>query len=291
MQRWRLWLEKPRGGKGSRCYHLPFCIHRESLMAYRNLEISNRGAVRTIVVNRPDKLNALNRDTLNELGLVFAQAAQDDAVRVVVLTGAGEKAFVAGADIAEMNGYTPVQAQGFSRAGQRLMTSIERLGKPVIARVQGFALGGGMELAMACHLRVASEKAKFGQPEINLGLIPGFGGTQRLLRLAGRGAALELCLTGAPINAQRAYELGIVTRVVAPEALDEAVNTLADQLAAAAPLAAAGILDAVLQGGETAIDQGLEFETQGFALAFSTEDMREGTTAFLEKRKPQFTGR
>lgn len=260
-------------------------------MAYRNLEIGNRGAVRTIVVNRPDKLNALNRDTLNELSLVFAQAAQDDAVRVVVLTGAGEKAFVAGADIAEMNGYTPVQAQGFSRAGQRLMTSIERLGKPVIARVQGFALGGGMELAMACHLRVASEKAKFGQPEINLGLIPGFGGTQRLLRLAGRGAALELCLTGTPINAQRAYELGLVTRVVAPEALDEAVNTLADRLAAAAPLAAAGILDAVLQGGETAIDQGLEFETQGFALAFSTEDMREGTTAFLEKRKAEFRGR
>ena len=260
-------------------------------MAYRNLEISNRGAVRTIVVNRPDKLNALNRDTLNELGLVFAQAAQDDAVRVVVLTGAGDKAFIAGADIAEMNGYTPVQAQGFSRAGQRLMTSIERLGKPVIARVQGFALGGGMELAMACHLRVASEKAKFGQPEINLGLIPGFGGTQRLLRLAGRSAALELCLTGAPIGAARAYELGLVNRVVAPEALDAAVDALADQLAAAAPLAAAGILDAVLQGGESALDQGLEFETQGFALAFATEDMREGTRAFLEKRKAQFTGR
>ena len=138
----------------------------------------------------------------------------------------------------------------------------------MVARIQGFALGGGMELAMACHLRVASEKAKFGQPEINLGLIPGFGGTQRLLRLAGRGAALELCLTGAPIGAQRAYELGLVTRVVAPDALDEAVDALADQLAAAAPLAAAGILDAVLQGGETAIDQGLEFETQGFALAF-----------------------
>ena len=260
-------------------------------MAYRNLEITHRGAVRTIIVNRPDKLNALNRDTLNELTLAFAQAAQDDAVRVVVLTGAGEKAFVAGADIAEMNGYTPVQAQAFSRAGQRLMSSIERLGKPVIARIQGFALGGGMELAMACHLRVASEKAKFGQPEINLGLIPGFGGTQRLLRLAGRGAALELCLTGAVINAQRAYELGLITRLVAPEALDEAVNTLADQLAIAAPLAAAGILDAVLQGGESAIDQGLEFETQGFALAFSTEDMREGTTAFLEKRKAEFRGR
>jgi len=260
-------------------------------MAFRNLEISNRGAVRTIIVDRPDKLNALNRETLNELTLAFAQAGQDDAVRAVILTGAGEKAFVAGADIAEMHGYTPAQAQGFSRSGQRLMSSIERLGKPVIARIQGFALGGGMELAMACHLRVASEKAKFGQPEINLGLIPGFGGTQRLLRLAGRGAALELCLTGAPINAQRAYELGIATRVVTPEALDETVNTLADQLAAAAPLAAAGILDAVLQGGETALDQGLEFETQGFALAFSTEDMREGTSAFLEKRKPQFSGR
>jgi len=260
-------------------------------MAYRNLEITHRGAVRTIIVNRPDKLNALNRDTLNELTLAFAQAAQDDAVRVVVLTGAGEKAFVAGADIAEMNGYTPVQAQAFSRTGQRLMSSIERLGKPVIACIQGFALGGGMELAMACHLRVASDKAKFGQPEINLGLIPGFGGTQRLLRLAGRGAALELCLTGAVINAQRAYELGLLTRLVAHEALGDTVNALADQLAAAAPLAAAGILDAVLQGGESAIDQGLEFETQGFALAFATEDMREGTTAFLEKRKAEFKGR
>lgn len=260
-------------------------------MAYRNLEIGNRGAVRTIVVNRPDKLNALNRETLNELTLAFAQAAQDDAVRVVVLSGAGEKAFVAGADIAEMSGYTPVQAQSFSRSGQRLMSSIERLGKPVIARIQGFALGGGMELAMACHLRIASEKAKFGQPEINLGLIPGFGGTQRLLRLAGRGAALELCLTGATIDAQRARELGIVTRVVAADALDDAVATLADQLATAAPLAAAGILDAVLQGGETSIDQGLEFETQGFALAFSTQDMHEGTSAFLQKRKAEFKGR
>ncbi|MGB6145553.1 MAG: enoyl-CoA hydratase-related protein [Rhodanobacter sp.] len=260
-------------------------------MAYRNLELGNRGAVRTIVVNRPDKLNALDRQTLNELTLAFAQAAQDDAVRVVVLAGAGEKAFVAGADISEMSGCSSVQAQAFSRAGQRLMSSIERLGKPVIARVQGFALGGGMELAMACHLRVASEKAKFGQPEINLGLIPGFGGTQRLLRLAGRSAALELCLTGTPVNAQRAYELGIINRVVAPEALDETVEALADQLAAAAPLAAAGILDAVLQGGETSLDQGLEFETQGFALMFSTEDMREGTRAFLEKRKAAFKGR
>jgi enoyl-CoA hydratase len=260
-------------------------------MAYRNLEIADRGAVRIITVARPDKLNALNRDTLNELTLAFTQAAQEDSVRVVVLAGSGEKAFVAGADIAEMNGYTPIQAQAFSRTGQRLMSLIERLGKPVIARIQGFALGGGMELAMACHLRVASEKAKFGQPEINLGLIPGFGGTQRLLRLAGRSAALELCLTGATIPAQRACELGIVTRVVAPEVLDETVDALADQLAAAAPLAAAGILDAVLQGGETSLDQGLEFETQAFALVFSSEDMREGTRAFLDKRKPEFKGR
>ncbi|MGN6381601.1 MAG: enoyl-CoA hydratase/isomerase family protein, partial [Dyella sp.] len=259
-------------------------------MAYRNLEIADRGTVRTITVARPDKLNALNRDTLNELTLAFTQAAQEDGVRVVVLAGSGDKAFVAGADIAEMNGYTPLQAQAFSRTGQRLMSLIERLGKPVIARIQGFALGGGMELAMACHLRVASEKAKFGQPEINLGLIPGFGGTQRLLRLAGRSAALELCLTGATIGAQRAHELGIVTRVVAPEALDETVDALATQLAAAAPLAAAGILDAVLQGGETGLDQGLEFETQAFALVFSSEDMREGTRAFLDKRKPEFKG-
>lgn len=259
-------------------------------MAYRNLELGNRGGVRTITVNRPDKLNALNRDTLNELTIAFTQAAQDDAVRAVVLAGAGDKAFVAGADIAEMHAYTSVQAQGFSRAGQHLMTTIERLGKPVIARIQGYALGGGLELAMACHLRVAGERAKLGQPEINLGLIPGFGGTQRLLRLVGRGAALELCLTGAPISAQRAHEIGLVNRVVPDDTLDATVDALADQLAAAAPLAAAGILDAILHGGEAALDQGLEFETQGFALMFATQDMREGTQAFLAKRKPAFKG-
>ena len=260
-------------------------------MAYRNLEIHHDEGVRSITINRPDKLNALNRDTLNELAIAFAQVAGDDDVRAVVLAGAGEKAFVAGADIAEMHQYTPVQAQNFSRCGQELMTSIERLRKPVIARIQGFALGGGMELAMACHLRVASDKARFGQPEVSLGLMPGFGGTQRLLRLAGRGAALEMCLTGAMIDARRAHELGILTQVVAAEALDGTVATLAARLALAAPIAVAGILDAILNGGEAALDQGLAFETQGFALAFASQDMREGTAAFLEKRKAHFSGR
>lgn len=257
-------------------------------MAFRNLLVANRGAVRRIEINRPDKLNALNRETINELHIAFDQARVDDAVRVVVVAGSGEKAFIAGADIAELASLTPQQAQTFSRAGQALMLKIERLGKPVIARIQGFALGGGMELAMSCHLRIASDKARVGQPEINLGVIPGFGGTQRLLRLAGRSAALELCLTGAQINAARALELGVVTRVVSADQLDAEVDTLADQLAASAPHALAGVLDAVLMGGECAIDAGLDYETQAFALCCASADMREGTRAFLERRKPVF---
>lgn len=260
-------------------------------MAFRNLLTEDRGAIRQITVNRPDKLNALNRETLVELDLAFAQAAQDDSVRVVVLRGAGEKAFVAGADIAELAELTPVQSRDFSRLGQKMMARVERLGKPVIAMVGGFALGGGLELAMCCHLRVASEKAKLGLPEITLGLLPGFGGTQRLLRLAGRGAALELCLTGAPIDAARAQALGIVTRVVAPDELEAETYRLAEQLANAAPQALRAILDTVLLGGEAPLDVALDYETQNFAVCFSTEDMREGTRAFLEKRKPGFTGR
>lgn len=260
-------------------------------MAFRNLLSADRGAVRTLTINRADKLNALNRETLNELAIAFEQARHDDAVRVVVLAGAGEKAFVAGADISEFGGMNPVQAQAFSRAGQRLMRGMERFPKPVIARIQGFALGGGMELAMSCHLRIASDKAKFGQPEINLGVIPGFGGTQRLARLAGRGAALELCLLGHTIDAARAYALGAVTRVVAAEQLDDEVNAVADQLAAAAPHALAGILDTVILGEDMALDQALEFESANFALCCSTEDMREGTRAFLERRKAQFSGK
>lgn len=258
-------------------------------MAFRNLLIANRGAVRRIEIHRPDKLNALNRETINELHIAFDQARNDDAVRVVVVAGSGEKAFVAGADIAELADLTPQQAQSFSRAGQALMLKIERLGKPVIARIQGFALGGGMELAMSCHLRVASDKAKLGQPEINLGVIPGFGGTQRLLRLAGRSAALELCLTGAQIDAPRALQLGAVTRVVAGDRLDAEIDALADQMAASARHAIAAVLDAVLMGGECAIDAALDFETQAFALCCATADMREGTRAFLERRKPVFS--
>ena len=260
-------------------------------MGYRTLLTEDRGAIRTITINRPDKLNALNRETIGELTLAFEQARHDDAVRVVVLAGAGEKAFVAGADISELARLSPIEARERARQGQALMRKVETLGKPVIARIQGYALGGGMELAMACHIRVAGEKAKIGQPEINLGLIPGFGGTQRLLRLAGRSATLELCLLGHQIDAQRAFALGVLNRVVAADKLDEEVAAIADQLAASAPIALAGILDAVLTGGECALDQGLDYEAQTFATCFATEDMREGTKAFLERRKASFSGR
>ncbi|UYC13582.1 enoyl-CoA hydratase-related protein [Xanthomonas sp. CFBP 8445] len=250
-----------------------------------------QGAIRILTVNRADKLNALNRQVLQALDAAFAAAADDPQIRVVVLTGAGEKAFVAGADIAEMNELTPVQGRDFSQLGQRLMRRIERMPKPVLAMVNGFALGGGLELAMACHLRVAAEGARLGQPEINLGLIPGFGGTQRLLRLVGRAAALELCLLGAPIDAARALQLGLVNRVVAAGELQTTTLQLAQQLAEAAPLALRGILDAIQIGGEGAIEQGLEYETAQFGLLFSSEDMREGTRAFLERRRPQFRNR
>ena len=260
-------------------------------MGYRNLLSEDRGAIRTITINRPDKLNALNGETIGELALAFEQARHDDAIRVVVLAGAGEKAFVAGADISELATLSPIEARARARAGQAMMRRVEALGKPVIARIQGYALGGGMELAMSCHLRIASDKAKLGQPEINLGLIPGFGGTQRLLRLAGRSATLELCLLGHQIDAVRALSLGVLNRVVAPDKLDEEIVAIADQLAASAPIALAGILDAVLEGGECAIDQGLDYEAQTFANCFASEDMREGTRAFLERRKPIFSGR
>ncbi|MEZ5545681.1 MAG: enoyl-CoA hydratase-related protein [Lysobacteraceae bacterium] len=260
-------------------------------MTCENLLIETLGAVRRITVNRPDKLNALNHQTLTELAAAFREAGKDESVRVVILRGAGEKAFVAGADISELARVSPVQARDFARHGQETMRVVETLGKPVIAQIGGYALGGGMELAMACHLRYASEKAKLGQPEINLGVLPGFGGTQRLLRLTGRGAALELCLTGAQITAQRAYELNLVNRVLPSEELEAATLALAEQLAAFSPEALRGNLDAIITGGEADLSTALDYEAQAFATAAATEDFREGTSAFMERRKAVFTGR
>jgi len=255
------------------------------------LQIDTCNGIRTVTVNRPDKLNALNAATLDALDAAFTDAAADDSVRVVVLTGAGPKAFVAGADIAEMNSLSPVQGRDFSLRGTRMMRRVEKLNKPVIAMINGFALGGGLELAMCCHLRIAADSAKLGQPEINLGLIPGFGGSQRLLRLCGRAATLELCLTGAPIGAERALQLGIVNRVVPAAELEAETTRLATQLANAAPLALRGMIDCVNVGSECGIEEGLEYESAQFGLMFATDDMREGTSAFLEKRKPGFHGR
>lgn len=255
------------------------------------LLIRDADAIRTISVNRPDKLNALDRATLDALDAAFADAAEDPAVRVVVLTGSGPKAFVAGADISQMNGLSAVEGRDFSLRGTRMMRRVERMPKPVIAMVNGFALGGGLELAMCCHLRIAADSARLGQPEINLGLIPGFGGTQRLLRLCGRAATLELCLTGAPVTAERALQLGIVNRVVPAAELEAQTMQLAAQLASAAPLALRGMLDCVNVGGECGLEEGLEYESVQFGLVFATEDMREGTSAFLAKRKPVFSGR
>lgn len=255
------------------------------------VSVADQGAIRRITVNRPDKLNALNAATLDALLAAFDAAAADPGVRVVVLTGAGPKAFVAGADIAEMADLSATDGRDFSLRGQRLMRRIETLPKPVIAMVNGFALGGGLELAMSCHLRIAADSAKIGQPEINLGLVPGFGGSQRLLRLTGRAAALELCLLGAPITAERAYQLGIVNRVVPLAELEAETAKWAEQLAQAAPLALRGNLDVIQVGGECGIEEGLQYESAQFGLMFATEDMREGTRAFLERRKPQFNGR
>jgi enoyl-CoA hydratase len=255
------------------------------------LQIDTAAGIRTLRINRPDKLNALDGATLDALDAAFAAAEANPDVRVVVLTGAGPKAFVAGADIAQMNTLSPVQGRDFSLRGTRMMRRVEKLSKPVIAMVNGFALGGGLELAMCCHLRIAADSAKLGQPEINLGLIPGFGGSQRLLRLCGRAATLELCLTGAPITAERALQLGIVNRVVPAAELDAETMKLAAQLANAAPLALRGMLDCVNIGGECGIEEGLEYESAQFGLMFATEDMREGTSAFLEKRKPVFAGK
>ncbi len=259
-------------------------------MRFENLAVVTRGGIHTITIKRPSKLNALNRATLQELYAAIIDASGDDKVRVIVLTGYGEKAFVAGADINEIREQSALEARQFSQFGQDLMSMIQNLDKPVIAAVNGFALGGGMELALACHLRIASRNARLGLPEIKLGIMPGFGGTQRLVRLTGTTIALELALTGEPISADRAFELGLVNRVVDAEELETAVLSLAKPLVDAAPEAVRGILQATLQGAETHLEAGLALETARFSICCASEDMLEGTSAFLEKRKPDFKG-
>ncbi len=246
--------------------------------------------VLTLTVNRPAKLNALSHAVLDALDAAFARAEADDAVKAVVLTGAGPKAFVAGADIQQFTGLTARTGEAFARRGQAVFSRIEQMPKAVIAAVNGYALGGGCELALACHLRIAATNAVFGQPEVNLGLIPGYGGTQRLGRIVGRGIALEMILGGAPIKADRAFDIGLVNRVVAPEALLYEATALARMIAAKAPLAVAYSLRAVLMD-DLPMHEGLAHEAALFGLAAGTEDVQEGAAAFLAKRAPTFTGR
>jgi enoyl-CoA hydratase len=260
-------------------------------MPHENLIVERDGAVLSVTINRPKVLNALNAPTLAELSLVVDEARADEGVRVVILTGAGEKAFVAGADINELAQQTPVGGRDHARRGQTIFDRLEALGKPVIAAVNGFALGGGCELAMACTLRIAADNAQFGQPEINLGLIPGYAGSQRLPRLVGAGRALELLLTGDRINAQEAWRIGLVNRVVPAAQLMSDVRTLAALLASKPPVAVRYILDAVRRGLEMHLSEAQDYEATLFGLVSTTEDMREGTRAFLDKRKPEFKGR
>jgi enoyl-CoA hydratase len=260
-------------------------------MAYENLLTERDGAVSIVTLHRPAVLNALNAATLTELGHAIDEAAADATVRVIILTGSGEKSFVAGADINELAKQTPVSGREHARHGQALFARIERLSKPVIAAVNGFALGGGCELAMACTMRIAADTAKFGQPEINLGLIPGYAGSQRLPRLVGRGRALELLLLGHQITAEEAWRIGLVNRVVPAAKLMEEARALAQALAMKAPVAVRYILDAVAGGLEMSFGDAQDYEATLFGLVSTTEDMREGTRAFLERRKPSFSGR
>ena len=260
-------------------------------MPFDNLLVDRDGPVAIVTINRPRVLNALNSETLDELRRVVLDLKQDDGVRAIVVTGAGEKAFVAGADINELAVLSPAGGREHALAGQHVFDLIQNLGKPVIAAINGFALGGGCELAMACTLRLAADTAKLGQPEINLGLIPGYAGTQRLARLVGAGRALEIILTGTPIAAAQAERIGLVNRVVpAAELMDEA-KKLAAHLAAQAPIAVRYIIAAINKGVEMGFAESSVFEATLFGLVASTDDMREGTRAFLEKRKAEFKGR
>jgi enoyl-CoA hydratase len=255
------------------------------------LLVAHDGHVATVTVNRPDTLNALNAATIDELRQVLLDLRRAPDVRAVVLTGAGPKAFVAGADIKELASLDPISAKALAERGQHVFDLLEQLGKPSIAAINGFALGGGCELAMACTIRIAADSARLGQPEVNLGLIPGYGGTQRLARLVGRGRALELLLTGDPIDAHEAHRIGLVNHVVPAAEVVAAAQALAGRLAAKAPQAVRAILDAVARGLDGPLSRGQAHEAALFGLVASTSDMKEGTRAFLEKRPAAFTGR
>jgi enoyl-CoA hydratase len=260
-------------------------------MSFATLLVEREGAIAVVTINRPKVLNALNSETMRDLQAAMTQLEQDASVRAIVLTGAGEKSFVAGADINELAVLTPAEGQQHARRGQAVLDLIEHLGKPVVAAINGFALGGGCELAMACTVRIASESARFGQPEVNLGIIPGYAGSQRLPRLVGKGRALELLLTGEMIGAARAYEIGLVNRVVPAAALMDEARTLATMLAGKAPIAVRYILEAVTHGAEMPLADAQALEATLFGLVASTDDMKEGTKAFLEKRAAVWQGR
>ncbi len=259
-------------------------------MSYQFLTFSVADRIATITVNRPDKLNALNDATIAELGVAIDEANARADVAGVLLTGAG-RAFVAGADISELESQTPLEATHRARVGQRIFARFETSAKPTVAALNGFTLGGGCELAMACHVRIASESAKFGQPEVKLGIVPGYGATQRLPRLVGKGAAMKLLLTGEIIGAAEAFRLGLVDQVVAPDQLMEHATALLRTMIGNAPLALAGCIEAVHRGASVSVEEGCTIESDHFGMLSSTADMREGMRAFLEKRPPVFVGR
>ena len=257
---------------------------------YENLILDIAGRIARVTVNRPKVLNALNEKTVREIHTIFASLRENADVGVVILTGAGEKAFVAGADINELAVMTPLQGEASSKLGQAALREIETLGKPVIAAVNGFALGGGCELALACHIRFASENARLGLPEVGLGIIPGYGGTQRLPRIVGLGHALELITTARVIDAQEALRIGLVNRVLPAAELIPHCEKVAGEILSRGALAVRYAMDAAIRGMETDLTQGLDREAGNFGLLAATTDMHEGLKAFLEKRKPTFTG-
>jgi enoyl-CoA hydratase/carnithine racemase len=262
-----------------------------AVLTLANFLYEKRGAIAYVTVNRPKVLNALNTPTWKDLRTVFEHARDDDAVRGVILTGAGDKAFIAGADISELAHASAIDAQRTSSSGQEALDLVENLGKPVIAAINGFALGGGCETAMACTIRIAVEHAKFGQPEVKLGLLPGGGGTQRLPRLVGKGRALQLILSGEIISAQEAYRIGLVNEVVPAADLISRAEAILRTIASNAPIAVKLSLEAVNKGLDTSQSEGFALEASYFGLCAGTEDKKEGTSAFLEKRAPQFLGR